>query len=93
MDAGYVNKEIIWKYADDAAGKTMIARMPHRKGCPYKTLYHKVKNQINRGKYAFVRAGHVYFGRRFPLTLFGMELYAYVYLIKNGPCASTAMSA
>ena len=83
VDAGYVSESMIRNYGSESSGKRMIARMPDRKGYPYKTLYHRIKDQIDRGKYDFVRAGHVYFGRRLPVQLFEQDLFAYVYVDKE----------
>ena len=54
--------------------------MPARKGYPYKTLYWEVKDLINRGKYAFVRKHHTYFGFRKEIELFDHREYAYIYV-------------
>jgi len=37
---------------------------------------------IGKGKYAFVRKGHTYFGYRKEIALFGQKEYAYVYVDK-----------
>ena len=54
--------------------------MPARRGYPYKTLYWEVKDLIGRGKYAFVRKHHAYFGFRKEIELFGRREYAYIYV-------------
>ena len=54
--------------------------MPARKGYPYKTLYWEVKDLIGKGKYAFVRKHHAYFGIQKKVTIFNEEIFAYVYV-------------
>lgn len=79
LDAGYVSKELIQTF-HIGTDKTIIGRMPARKGYPYKTLYWEVKDLIGKGKYAFVRKGHAYFGIRKESTLFDQPMYSYVYV-------------
>ncbi len=79
LDAGYVSKELIEAF-HIGTEKTVIGRMPARKGYPYKTLYWEVKDLIGKGKYAFVRKHHAYFGIRKEITLFEKPVYAYVYV-------------
>ena len=81
LDAGYVTRELVERYHIGAAEK-MTARMPAKKGFPYKTLYHDVRQQIGNGKYTFVRNGHKYFGYRKKITLFEKQMWAYVYVDK-----------
>lgn len=79
LDAGYVSKDLI-KAFHIGTEKTIIGRMPARKGYPHKTLYWEVKNLIGKGKYAFVRKHHMYFGFRKEIELFGQREYAYIYV-------------
>ena len=79
LDAGYVSKELVHTF-HIGCKKTMIGRMPARKGFPHKTLYWEVKDLIGKGKYAFVRNHHAYFGVQKRVTLFGEEMFAYVYV-------------
>ena len=79
LDAGYVSKELV-KVFHIGTEKTIIGRMPARKGYPYKTLYWEVKDLIGKGKYAFVRKRHTYFGFRKEIELFGQKEYAYIYV-------------
>lgn len=79
LDAGYVSKELV-KAFHIGTEKTIIGRMPARKGYPYKTLYWEVKDLISRGKYAFVRKHHAYFGFRKEIEIFGHHEYAYIYV-------------
>lgn len=82
LDSGYVSRELIGAF-HIGTEKTMIGRMPVRKGYPLKELYDKVKPLLTKGKYTFVRKHHVYFGHRKNIELFGHNEYAYVYVDKN----------
>ena len=77
LDAGYVNRELV------GSDMRYLARMPARRGYPFKTMWHDVKSQVNRGKYAFVRGGHAYFGRHFVREVQGTESHLYVYVDKE----------
>ena len=79
LDAGYVSKELIGAF-HIGTEKTIIGRMPARKGYPFKTLYWEVKDLIGKGKYAFVRKHHAYFGIKKKIELFEKPVYAYVYV-------------
>lgn len=79
LDAGYVSKDLVGAF-HIGTEKTLIGRMPARKGYPYKELYWEVKPIIGKGKYSFVRKHHVYFGHRKDITLFDQKEYAYVYV-------------
>ena len=79
LDAGYVSRELVGAF-HIGTEKTIIGRMPARKGYPYKTLYWEVKDLIGKGKYAFVRKHHTYFGFRKEIELFGQKEYAYIYV-------------
>lgn len=79
LDAGYVSKELVNVF-HIGTEKTLIGRMPARKGYPFKELYWSVKSLIGKGKYSFARKRHVYFGHRKDITLFGQKEYAYVYV-------------
>lgn len=82
LDAGYVSAGLL-KAFSIGSEKTVIGRMPNRKGYPYKTLYWEFKDEIGRGRYEFVRKGHTYFGKRKEIELFGVREYAYVYVDHN----------
>lgn len=82
LDAGYVSKNLIQTF-HNGTDKTIIGRMPAKKGYPYKTLYWEFKSQIGKGKYAFVRNRHAYFGVRKTIQLFDQPIYAYVYVDQN----------
>ena len=81
LDAGYVTKDLVRQYGIGTA-KTMIARMPAKNGFPHKALYAAVKGMVGNGKYSFVRNSHKYFGHRKKITLFGTEIWAYIYVDK-----------
>lgn len=81
LDAGYVSRELVETF-HIGTSKTIIGRMPARKGYPYKTLYWYVKSLLGRGKYDFVRKNHAYFGYCKKIELFGYEEFAYIYVDK-----------
>ena len=82
LDAGYVTKALVQQYSIGAE-KKMVARMPAKKGYPYKTLYEEVKDKVGNGKYTFVRNSHKYFGYRKKITLHDTDTWAYVYVDKH----------
>lgn len=79
LDAGYVSKELVGAF-HIGTEKTFIGRMPAKKGFPFRDLYRDVKPLLGRGKYTFVRNNHVYFGHKKKITLFGQEVFAYIYV-------------
>lgn len=79
LDAGYVCQDLI-RACHIGTEKSLIGRMPAKKGYPFKTLYWEVRPLFGRGKYEFVRGEHTYFGKRKEITLFGQKEYAYVYV-------------
>lgn len=79
LDAGYVSKELL-QSLDGGEFKSLIARMPAKKGYPYRGLFHDSKGHLRQGRYTFVREGHTYFGYRKPVVIFGFQLNAYVYV-------------
>ncbi len=93
LDAGYVTKSVIEKFnldSEPVAGndgklkqRTIIARMPAKKGYPHKKLYHATKNLIHNAKYEFIRQSHTYFGYRKETEIFGQRINAYVYVDKD----------
>ena len=82
LDAGYVSKELLGAF-HIGTEKTLIGRMPARKGFPYRELYDWTKPLLQKGRYAFVRNGHLYFGHRRQVEVFGQKEYAYVYLDRS----------
>ena len=89
LDAGYVTKALVEEYHIGTA-KTMLARMPAKRGFPYKQLYREVAGMIGNGKYTFVRNAHTYFGHRKKTTLFGKEMWAYIYVDKVNAVLNSA---
>lgn len=83
LDAGYVCQNLIEAF-HIGSSKTIISRMPARRGYPFKELYWQLKDQINKGKYQFIRKDHAYFGRKKRITLYGkFDEFAYVYVDHN----------
>jgi hypothetical protein len=82
LDAGYVSKELIGAF-HIGTDKKIIGRMPARRGYPFKTLYWEVKELIGKGKYAFVRNHHTYFGVQKKIELFENNVFAYIYVDQN----------
>lgn len=82
LDAGYVSESLVNAF-HIGTDKTIIGRMPARRGYPHRQLYIEVKDLLGKGKYAFVRKGHTYFGKRKQIELFGQPIYAYVYVDKS----------
>lgn len=81
LDAGYVCKDVITAYnLENNRDKTLIARMPAKKGYGFDKLFEENRNLFSNAKYGFVRQGHSYFGIQRKVTLFGKEEYAYVYV-------------
>ena len=88
LDAGYVTQDLI------AGDMRYLARMPARRGYPFRTLWHEARGQTDRGKYAFVRAGHTYFGRHFTREVQGKDCHLYVFVDKDNAlsCLRKTMS-
>ena len=82
LDAGYVSKELLQGF-HIGTEKTIIGRMPNRRGYPYKKLYWDLKAQIGKGKYEFIQRRHAYFGKKLVVEVFGHPEYAYVYVDHN----------
>lgn len=82
LDAGYVSKDLLQTFHIGST-KSFIGRMPARKGFPFKTLYWEIKDQIGKGKYAFVRKRHAYFGIKKKIRLFDQDIFAYIYVDQN----------
>ena len=82
LDAGYVSKELITKLCSPESDKTFIGRMPAKKGYPHKECYRDTKGQFDRGKYTFMRNGHLYYGKQLEKTIFGVKCFVYVYVDK-----------
>ena len=89
LDAGYVTQDLLKSLnsesvqAEDSDIKrirVMTARMPAKKGYPYKDLYEKNKRNIVNHKGDFIREGHSYFGKKETVEIFGTSINAYVYV-------------
>ncbi len=81
LDAGYVCKSIIETYnLDDNTDKTLLARMPAKKGYNMEVLFTDTLKLFSQAKYGFIRQGHTYVGIRKEVELFGKREYAYIYL-------------
>ena len=87
LDAGYVCQEMVSAYdipeGEKEDGTTFVARMPAKKGYPFRELYSTNRKLFQNGKYTFIRGDHMYFGIRREIEVFGHRQYAYVYLDKN----------
>lgn len=81
LDAGYASKDLITAFHDGS--KKLLVRMPLKKGWPHNELYHRHKDKFGRGKYAFVRKGHEYFGIHDECTIFDKKMHVYVYVDKH----------
>lgn len=88
LDAGYVTMDLLkslntepgLKDSSMKKNRVMTARMPAKKGYPYKELYEKNKRNIANHKGDFLREGHSYFGTKETIELFGTSINAYVYV-------------
>ena len=76
-DAGYVTRELV------GGEMRYLARMPARRGYPFKSMWHRARPRADRGKYLFVRGGHAYFGRHFVRSVLGARTHLYVYVDKD----------
>ena len=79
VDAGYVSKEMIGM-CHIGTEKSMIGRMPNRKGFPFEELYNLNQDFMAHHDHDFRSRGHDYFGVRREIKLFGFKTYAYVYV-------------
>jgi len=82
LDAGYASRGLIEAFSLKES-KSLIVRMPAKKGYPYKELYWRYKDQIPKGKYAFVRDRHTYFGACDGRRIFGKDMFFYPYVDKE----------
>lgn len=85
LDAGYVTKSLIKAFPIQPENETIpdkhyLARMPAKRGYPYKTLYHQVKNQFGNAKHEFIRGHHAYFAQEKEIEIFGEPVMAYIYI-------------
>ncbi len=87
LDAGYACENLICKFNADEAPyddpddvRTIVVRMPNKRGFCYMELFNECRKMFDNGKYAFVRNKHTYFGIKREIELFGHKEFAYVYL-------------
>jgi hypothetical protein len=81
LDAGYPEKGLFRKYGI-GSDKTLLVRMPDKKGYPFKETYRNCRTLFSNAKYVFCRGSHDYFGVCREVELFGSREYAYVFLDK-----------
>ena len=82
LDAGYASRGLIEAFSLKES-KSLIVRMPAKKGYPYKELYWRYKDQIPKGRNAFVRNRHTYFGACDRRQIFGKDMFFYPYVDKE----------
>lgn len=63
--------------------KTLVVKMPLRKGYGHMDMFESVKDLLNNAKYDFVREKHAYFAKRREVCLFGKRMFAYIYVDHN----------
>lgn len=90
LDAGYLTKKIISRFnldsellTDDEGNQyreRILAKMPAKKGFPYKELYDDYRPYFSNVEYQFDRDEHTYFGAKEEKQIFGHRIFAYVYL-------------
>lgn len=92
LDAGYVCKPLIEMFhlpsktespKEEEKCRTMLAKMPAKRGYPYKQLYNELKRLILNSKYQFDRHGHTYFVYCKTVKIFENYENAYVYVDKD----------
>ena len=90
LDAGYLTKTVIQRFnldsemvLDDEGNlfrEQLLAKMPAKKGYPYRELYDEYRPFFYNVEYQFDREGHTYFGAVMEIMVFGCRMNAYVYL-------------
>lgn len=90
LDAGYLTKSIVKRFNLDSPllkdedgneyRERILAKMPAKKGFPYRDLYDEYRPFFFNVEYQFDREGHTYFGTVQELSVFDCRMYAYVYL-------------
>jgi hypothetical protein len=86
LDAGYASSSLLNAFNLDGQGsgekdfRSLVVRMPNKKGYPFMDLFNGSRKLFDNGKYAFVRERHTYFGIKREVDVFGHKEYAYVYL-------------
>ena len=85
LDAGYVSRELIQDFPlqqenESKPVRNYLARMPARKGYPYRSLYTRIKPLLKNAKYYFIRKRHSYFGKAIKQKIFDTDVMCYVYV-------------
>ena len=90
LDAGYLTKKVLARFNLDSELLTdddgvvyrerILAKMPSKKGFPYRELYDEFRPYFSNVEYQFDREGHTYFGAVKEELIFGHRMNAYVYL-------------
>lgn len=90
LDAGYLTKKVLSRFNLDSELLTdddgveyrerILAKMPAKKGFPYRELYDEFRPFFSNVEYQFDREGHTYFGAVKEERIFGQRINAYVYL-------------
>lgn len=90
LDGGYLSKELIETinidtpdYEDEDGiihHKRLSAKMPAKKGFPYRELFDSFRAKMFDPSKQFDRNGHTYFGEVCESRIFGTREYTYVYL-------------
>lgn len=93
LDAGYLTRKIVSRFNLDSDILTdeegnhyrerLLAKMPAKKGFPYRELYDDWRPFFFNVEYQFDREGHTYFGVRQEIKVFGCRMNAYIYLDTN----------
>ena len=87
LDSGYCSRRLL-ELCHVGTQTECVVRMPARRGYPFRTLWCDLKGQMGRGKYAFARAGHAYFGKRADRDVQGFPEHLYVYVDKNNAASA-----
>ena len=85
LDAGYVTQSLIkafpvQKEGEPSPAKHYLARMPAKRGYPFKTLYHEIKNKLGNARHEFIRGRHTYFAQEKEVVIFDEPVMAYIYV-------------
>lgn len=91
LDAGYPSRKMVESYPskDDGSGNlspetaSYLARMPAKKGFPFREIYNAQKSKFGRGKYMLMRGAHTYFGCGCRAKVFGKDVWVNTYVDKE----------
>ncbi len=79
LEAGAVSKDFIREFCSDK--KDFIALMPARKDFQYKDAFKEhVRPYLGKAKFEFSLEGRRYFGRQFPFSLYGRNIYVTLFV-------------